>query len=240
MLEATEVCALCKNVSNLMKSHILPEFLYDRMYDGLHSYPVISLGGAELGVSRRKKGIYERLLCEHCEQIRLGQLDDYAARVLKGGVELEFHPNEEGVAVRNLDYTKFKLWEMSLLWRCGVSKRTEFTAVQLGSHAEKLRSHLMTGDPGRAHEYGCIIVRPSSYDVTKELVLLPEPVVVGGHRCYRAILGGMWWVFVVSSHSSAFHFSEGFLRADGVLQIFNEDLHSSEFLLKLGMELGRE
>ncbi len=92
--------------------------------------------------------------------------------------------------------------------------------------------------PGEPYEYGCTVVLPSSHQVTKRLIYPPEPISIEGHRCYRAVFGALWWVFVVSSHSATFPFQEGFLSKQGALSIFKDAVHSSGFLLKLGKELG--
>lgn len=232
-------CELCGLSKTLRKSHILPEFLYDEVYDGLHGYLVQSTA-PNAPAPRRRKGVYERLLCRDCDQHRLGRLDDYAAKVFKGGVELEITDRPDRLIIGNLNYETFRLWQMSLLWRCGVSRRAEFTATRLGPHAERLRTVLLEERPGPPHQYGCAVVLPSAHKVTRQFIYPPEPITIDGHRCYRASFGALWWFFVVSSHSAAFPFQEGFLHEPGVLCIFKEANHSSEFLLKLGQELGMQ
>ena len=233
----TAVCALCGLEKLLQKSHIIPEFLYDELYDGLHSYNLLRTA-PNAPSSRRRKGIYERLLCEDCDQRRLGRLDNYAARVFKGGIEIEVTDEPGRLIVGKLDYTTFKLWEMSLLWRCGASRRPEFRACSLGPHAEKLRRLLLDEHPGQPCEYGCTVILPSSHEVTKLFICPPAPITIDGHRCYRASFGALWWIFVVSSHSAAFPFQEWFLQEQGVLSIFKDADQSSKFLLRLGKELG--
>ena len=80
----------------------MPEFLYDELYDHLHRYHVVSTA-PDVRSSRRRKGIYERLLCEECDQRRLGRLDDYAAKVFKGGTEIELSEKPDRLVVGNLD-----------------------------------------------------------------------------------------------------------------------------------------
>ncbi len=113
----------------------MPEFLYDELYDNLHSYLVMSTA-PDVQSSRRRKGIYERLFCEECDQRRLGRLDDYAAMVSKGGAEIGVSEIPDCLIVGNLDYGVFKLFQMSVLWRCAVSRRPEFEGTDLGPHAE--------------------------------------------------------------------------------------------------------
>lgn len=236
-MASTGICALCQLSKTLQKSHILPEFLYDDVYDDLHSYVVLS-PAPNAPARRRRKGVYERLLCLDCDQRRLGRLDDYAAKVFKGGIELEITDQADRLIVGNLSYPTFKLWQMSLLWRCGVSRSVGFEATELGPHAELLRAMLLEERPGQPYQYGCTVVLPSSHTVTRHFIHPPEPITIEGQRCYRASFGALWWLFTASSHSAAFPFQEGFLREPGVLSIFKEADHSSAFIRKLGTEIG--
>lgn len=245
------ICALCRMERTRQQSHIFPEWLYDDLYDDLHGYRVQSTA-QNANSPRRRKGVYERLLCPECDQCRLGRLDDYAAKVFKGGVEIEVTDKPSCLIVSNLNYATFKLWQMSLLWRCGISRRPEFEATCLGPHVEPLRRCLLEQRAGQPHEYGCTVVLPASHQVMRQVIYPPEPITICGHRCYRASFGALWWFFVASSHSAAFPFQEGFLHEEpgrpnspeqipsgsGVLSIFKENTHSSNFTLKLGRELG--
>lgn len=129
------------------------------------------------------------------------------------------------------------LFQLSVLWRCGVSRRPEFKETQLGPHADKIRRMLVEGDPGNSHEYGCIVVLPSLLQITRRLVYPPEPVTCEGHRCYRASMGGLWWIYVVSAHSAAFPHRDLFLSETGVLQVMKEGRHATQFLINLGQHL---
>ncbi len=56
-------CRLCLQDSVLRKSHIIPEFFYKNTYDEEHRLPEISLNPAVPNRWRRRKGVYERMLC---------------------------------------------------------------------------------------------------------------------------------------------------------------------------------
>lgn len=236
-MRTASTCALCRLERSLIKSHIYPKFLYEKIYDNKHFYRVLLTESSGTPSTQHPEGVYERLLCEDCDRRRLGRLDDYAAKVFKGGIDIEITDLPDRLIFGNLDYAIFKLWLLSLLWRCGVTKQIEFKATSLGPHAEILRQMLLTEDPGLPHQYGCTVILPSSHEVIKRMLYPPEPINIDGHKCYRAAFGALWWIFVVSGHSADFPFQEGFLSQQGALCLFKEHKHSGEFLRKLWEKL---
>jgi hypothetical protein len=78
------ICRLCLKEAKLVKSHILPEFLYRPMYGAGNRFFVISTD-AMIPERTRQVGIFERLFCSNCDNKLLGRYENYAARVLMGG-----------------------------------------------------------------------------------------------------------------------------------------------------------
>jgi hypothetical protein len=124
-------CALCLEDSELRKSHVIPEFLYETLYDDKHRLQVLSVI-PEKGNWREQKGLRERLLCDRCEQ-RLSVWERYASLVLKGGVPLTYRREGSVVLLSELDYLPFRMFQLSILWRAGVSSLEFFKNVQLGA-----------------------------------------------------------------------------------------------------------
>ena len=59
-------CALCLREAALCRSHIIPEFLYEPIYDDKHRLKLLSVI-PEQPTTYKQKGIWEKLLCEACE-----------------------------------------------------------------------------------------------------------------------------------------------------------------------------
>ena len=148
-------CALCLSDEELQLSHILPEFLYEQMYDDKHRYNVLSVA-PDVKERIEQKGLRERLLCRKCES-KFSKLERYASLVIKGGA-----PGVEGgrdgsiVSVKGVDYAKLKLFLLSIIWRAGVAQDRYFERVQLWPHQERIRTMLANDDPGDFDEYACI------------------------------------------------------------------------------------
>ncbi len=93
------VCKLCLKDKQLIKrSHILPEFMYGRLYDETHKFFKFSPNQRAKGegyTQRPSSGEYEGgLLCSTCENEVLSQYELYAKKAIYGG---ELPENESPV-----------------------------------------------------------------------------------------------------------------------------------------------
>lgn len=226
------VCALCLEEKELHESHILPEFLYKDVYDPDHSFFSLSTA-AEEPTKRHRKGIYEKLLCTDCEEI-ISKYEDYAAKVLRGGILISVRQFPEKLLIGNLNYSQFKLFQVSLLWRAAVSSNRAFRGIELGPHAETMRKMLWTKTPGEPHKYGCLLFYSSTaHELMKRMIYPFEKMKKkksGGFQAYRAVLGGLMWAYVVSKRSHLFQHQEGFLQKNGELPIFNAGPLGDKFM----------
>ena len=100
-----------------------------------------------------QKGIRERLFCESCEQ----HFNEYFEKPFREQwVIAQPLPNpwtDESVHWVNVDYSSFKLFHLSVLFRAGVSTLPTYREVSLGKHQEKLRHLLLNRDPGEFWQY---------------------------------------------------------------------------------------
>ena len=121
-------CRLClKETTLLKKSHIIPDFMYQELYDEKHSFILTTnheITKPDGKKSFRPTGEYEgNLLCQNCDNKIIGDLETYASKTLYGkGLPPEQapvvinHKNQQGIQfsfVKNIDYKKFKLF----LWK---------------------------------------------------------------------------------------------------------------------------
>lgn len=234
-------CALCLNDKKLVESHIFPEFLYKPLYDSEHKYLVVS-SSPTIPIRKRPKGIYERLLCAECDNIIIGTYEDYVAKVLfgDGSKEIEIETKRIGFFVNDLDYNKFKLFQLSLLWRASITDRLELPRINLGPHADSIRKMLYEGSPGKLYEYGCaMFFLPNQPEEMVGFIYSPEPVPskVQGHRWYRAIFAGLFWTWIVSSHMNTYHSPEIFISEEGVLPVINSGIKGWRFIQRLASDL---
>lgn len=224
-------CALCRTTAPLRRSHIIPEFLYAAVYDEGHSFLVTSTDPGDRPTIRQK-GLWESLLCDACEG-RLSGWEDYAKRVLAGeGVTIT--REGESLLITPVEYARLKLFQLSLLWRAGVSKRPEFAAVDLGRHEESLRQMLFAGDPGKVQDFGCSVVFPPDLEAQEIFRHAIGPPTVGryqAHHVYRFVLGMLCWIFIVSGHMRELSSSLFSLSDDGSFRVRNGGQPAMRYLV---------
>ena len=229
-------CALCLRTEELQRSHVIPEFLFRALYDEKHRFHVISTAEAERN-RYEQKGPREPLLCLNCEQ-QFSRYERYVSHALNGGIELGYQCDGPAIVLSGLDYRKFRLFQLSVLWRASVSRHEFFKYVSLGPHEEKLRLALFNEDTGRPDRYGCImfaLVHEGS--LQQDLVLQPERVRFSGLGGYRFVFGGLVWIYVVSSHRSQAGIERGFLQEDGKAVVLMKNLNEFHDLIEMGGKL---
>lgn len=230
------ICALCRADSSLRNSHIIPEFLYDTLYDDQHRLHQLS---TKPDTKNRllQKGIREPLLCEGCEQ-RLSVTERYVSLVLNGGVGLTYKREGKRLLLEGLDYAKFKLFQLSVLWRASISSLPMFSQVSLGPHEERLRQMLLREDPGPPERYGCLMfLLLHEGQLVQDLIVQPTWARLVGHYAYRFVFGGMVSLYVVSGHELPHYVTENFIQPSGTCIIRLQNMDELVFLIKTVSEL---
>ncbi|ACL04919.1 hypothetical protein Dalk_3229 [Desulfatibacillum aliphaticivorans] len=202
-------CKLCGEEKELCnQSHIIPNFMYRDLLDEKNRFYAIQLN--ESGVHSRgvrQTGEFDKnILCQPCDNGTLGKLDRYASLILYGGNPKIFENRIDPDGIKytycaDIDYSQFKLFLLSLLWRASISQRRFFAEVNLGPHEERIRQMLINSEPGDQLKYPCLIM---TYLHTKkyieEIVAQPSRARVNGGYVYTFPIGGMVYVFFVSEH----------------------------------------
>lgn len=209
------ICRLCENDRELRNSHIISEFLYDALYNNKHQLMGIH-GGGSRGWKVLQKGIREPLFCEPCEQHFNKHFETpFLAQWLRGN-PLPDPWNATDLVTVQVDYTAFKLFHLSVLFRAGVSTLPTYAAVTLGPHEARLRRLLLDRNAGESWQYpvfGYAVV----HHKTKRLITMitqPQRSKFGGRWCYGMMYGGAeWWVCVASDRNV--EFEQMALRTDG-------------------------
>ena len=231
-------CHLCNKDKDLRKSHILPEFVYKTLYDDKHKFHVLSNSENRLK-PKEQKGIRERLLCDACEQ-KLSINEKYTSEALLGGVPIMVRDVDNLIEISELNYKKFKLFQLSILWRASIASHKIFSDVGLGKHEDILRDMVLNEIPGKQMDYPCLILGLNSEeDMHRNIIDQPRKLKHEGHTIYRFIFCGLLWLFFVSSHSFPRFLKEVVLSESGKILVGKGDFEKIFGIKDYAVELHR-
>ena len=205
------ICKLCGQEKTLLeKSHIIPDFMYNGMFDEnhkLHLSPISIEPIDKRFIKKPSNGEYEGgLLCADCDNKLLGDnYENYASRFFKGGelLELQTCRNQNGIEFikcGKLDYHKFKLFLLSILWRASISSRNFFSEINLGKHENKIREMLLSKNAGDVSDYP-IFVMTYAHDPTLPKELIAQPRLVNsfdGLQLFSFMINGYFYFFYIN------------------------------------------
>lgn len=198
--------------------------MYEPTYDDTHT--AILVDSARNKRSKRQRGYSEVLLCEECEAL-FNRWETYFANIWFNPMT-RLRPTEVGqstVNISGIDYSRFKLFHLSIIWRAGVCGLREFSMIRLGGQQEQLRSRLLAADAGEPANYpfcGLALRDPETGGFQDKLVKLLDTIRIDGHYAYTALFGGVLWLYFISKHAGSHNVPRVFDRS-GKLRLDVQD-----------------
>lgn len=209
------ICKLCLQEKYLCKeSHIIPSSLYKLLHGPNKLLVYIDDHGSKFKYNSEYEG---GILCEECDNYILGKLDDYAAKFLHGGFKTKSSPHPKYIDGReclvfeddsNYNYSQFKTFLLSLLWRASISSRPFFKAIKLSPKVEEdLRVMIKDGIPGEPEKYACFIYLPPliptpgggrGFDLFYMPTMSPQQVKKDGFEFCEFTITGTKYYFLIS------------------------------------------
>ena len=162
------------------------------------------------------------MLCFDCEQLLNDRYEKYF-KALWFDNKLLPKTLEFGscLNISSLDYKKFKLFHLSVLYRASVSTLPEFKEVTLGPHEEKIRE-ILWGDiftPDGRYSILCHALIKNGSEIQYGLMTSPfklrQP---NGHLSYGFCFGGCVWYYVIDSRNMS-KITNYMLNMDGKISI---------------------
>ena len=229
-----QICKLCGCVTKLQNSHIYPEFLYKFCYDAKHR--AIKFNTQEISRIIVQKGYREPLLCVKCEQ-HLSEIERRFKIDWYDRSRLPVQFENECWRLEGFDYTSFKLFHLSVLWRCSVSKSKAFATVSLGPHEKRIAQLIQNADAGEEFEYSIVSQLLVHNDcIVHSLVSPPIRLKLDGLHVYLMVYGGCEWFLYVSKHNRTDVKELGF-RKDGSLILIRQSFLESHTARSMDAEL---
>jgi hypothetical protein len=196
------ICALCLLKAELRLSHIIPEFSYKPTYDEKHRMHAIP-GHAPEEDFWVQKGLRYPLLCDRCEGLLNTNYEDPFKRFWVDRDPLGAMRASGGKILSGIDYSKFKLFHLSILWRASVCRHPAFHRVSLDVHEELIRQMLLARDAGPASLYpvACqVIIDDDDGSICEGVVRTPFSLTLLGHSAFDFMYCGCHWIYFVPSN----------------------------------------
>lgn len=202
------VCKLCLKKKDLCnQSHIIPNFMYQDLLAEKGKMIKAKSGEQPERTKSIQTGDFDKhILCEDCDNRVIGQYESYASKVLYGGkVPIKVKNLKIGdnkfIEVENINYKKFKLFLLSILWRASISDRNFFNTVYLGPYEEVLRKMILNMSAGSVNEFP-FIVRAYRSKLISGLIASPRKIRVNNNICYKFQVNKFEYIFRVSRDSN--------------------------------------
>ncbi|MBW0280273.1 hypothetical protein [Shewanella xiamenensis] len=193
----------------------------------------------------------ENLLCWECEQKFSNEFESYVITlILKNPININVSTAKQHnqITFKNIDFSKLKLFQMSVLWRAAISSLKFFEHVNLGAEQlELLRNHLMALKPLQPQQLPCFMERwlldPLDETSTEELInskcsiFKPRSTAINflGLEYITFVFGGFAWRYWLSDFSN-FYVNEGLIvNPNGTLICPIVTLPDNKFLLSAGV-----
>lgn len=225
------ICRLCKQKSKLLRSHIIPKFVYKPCIDenNKNRFWVLSMHPEKSGRYEQRQ-ITERMLCNSCESL-IGKFETYASKLFN--VQTKVPPYREGmfVVIPEVNYTKIRLFYLSILWRMSVSKHSFFDSVSLGKHEDILRKILLSGKAPPPEKYSFFCAIPLVEDTFHaDWILQPQRITYKNQTAYRVLLNGILVVFMVSCAPALASIRPLILQEDGMWTFICKPVEEIEYI----------
>ena len=206
-------CKLCRQTKPLIKkSHIISEFFYKEagLYDEHHQFGVhFFKEGNYQRSSKRNLGEYESyILCQDCEK-KFSEQESYARATLfstnsvpvRKASQISYSSNDglTTAHIKNINYQRFKLFLLSLLWRASISSRPFFNELSLDDlHEERPPGMLLSEDAGDEDEYlPMIFTSARDNSISKDFVSQPRTSTFSDHVIVTFPMADLFISFVV-------------------------------------------
>lgn len=226
-------CRLClKEKSLIKKSHIIPDFLYKDMFDEKHRLVFATL----VNIKEMKffqTGIYEKdLFCQECESEVLGELEKYSSKILFNNnlpknqqviVERGILPDGlKLMRVSNINYQKFKLFLLSILWRASLSKHKIFSQVDLQDKESLIREIIIDNKNLPEDSFRvCILLYSDNFNNSLAKILL-KPKRIGNldePHYYIFFINHFFYLFEIIKDDRLPWFDVGNIKINNTIEI---------------------
>ena len=204
--------------------------MYLGIYNDKHQILTANFPDFE-NITRIPTGYYDKqIMCQHCDNVILGELETYSSKVLfhglkdkKNEVKIVNTITPDGLRVLlldNIDYSKFKLFLLSILWRASISNHPYFNEVSLGHHEERIRLALLHGDPLKEDDYqACMLLVKKNDELPRDYILNPIKINQKIDPSFCFYMNGSFYFFSTDKNESLEIYKHGSIKMSNKMEI---------------------
>jgi len=183
--------------------------MYKGLYDSTHTLFKVPTNDLNKDQKLQTGEFESNILCQNCESL-LSKYEGYAKDIFYGGgnikykdLKFENQKNQQGVSYtycQGIDYNKFKLFLLSILWKSSVSSKEFFEQIKLGPHEDIIRKMIINGDPGDFDDYPCVLSTYLNHKkkIPPELIGQPARIKDNLGTRYSFLIGGVSYFYFIS------------------------------------------
>jgi len=168
-------------------------------------------------------GYFERLLCGDCEALLSKyetEFDKNWMKTIPSNISHLLYKRRGNVLTVTIpDYTKFKLFHLSILWRAAVSSFNLDISISLGEYERVIAQMILSGDPGQPGDFpfvGSLNYNDHGVPVPTVTPMAKSEIKVEGSDCYMLSYAYCDWIFMVGCPGGEWSRLEEQMRAAGV------------------------
>jgi len=235
-MEKTEQqCRLCDIPQRLAKAHIIPDFMYTGLYKN-HRFHQIHMEDNQVKRSfSRETGEFDKnILCPSCDK-RLGRIyEGYVKRLFRDETinedPLMKQHNMIWRPINDVDYTKFKLCMLSVLWRASITSRSFFDQIKLEAHEDIIKGMIRNNDPKETMDYPILIVDCRNY--TSQIVGKPKLFNINENWAYVFLIEGGIYVYFIEILNEPEYIRDVTINKQNKLKILMPDKITADRYIK--------
>jgi hypothetical protein len=223
------ICKLCNKDKKLLKqSHIIPDFAYKGIYDEKHRIYYGNFNNPERGTLIPSSPYDKNILCKECDGDIIGGLENYASNALYGNnlgngkIKISRIKSSDGLIslhIDNIDYKKFKLYILSILWRASVSKHPFFKNIDLGKNEKQIGEMILKGEPKDFSKFKtCLILADKHKNLTTRLVSEPRKISTSS-TFYIFFINRLFYMINISDDNNLELFDYAGLKENNTINI---------------------
>ena len=217
-------CPLCLENKPLQVSHVIPNTFFKRLKkkDGR---AIQSDMRHSTNIHKTQESWSEKILCRSCEELT-NEFDSYVAAFTYNPKRVKVKVDKSGTKYRtysNVNYKKFRLFQLSLLYRAALSNNLAYQHIKLApEHMESIRTSLLNREPFSDHILGCqmkLIWNSIRREPFQNYLSVPRKDVLKLKEIVYFIFGGFAWEFYLPKFNFKQSQNNYFIKNTGFLKV---------------------